>query len=155
MCFQCDNPELTYDDYLALVILPLVLRNGWAVQGVSGRRPFAYTIGLTDCGLPELLVTGMREAAAATLLNTVAARVLHQELEAEQPLELAAGLVLEVLRVDRPQDHLLTATALYGEQVRALQLVWPDEQGRYPWQQGRRAARGGQPVLGRRPREAS
>jgi hypothetical protein len=32
---------------------------GWAIQYVeSENRPFAYTVGLTDRGLPELLMTG-------------------------------------------------------------------------------------------------
>lgn len=54
--------------------------------------------------------------------------------------------------VDRPQDHLSTALALYGDEVRALQLVWPDARGRYPWDRGHRAVRAGQPLLGRRAR---
>lgn len=77
MCMRCDDPELSFDEYLDRVIVPLVRQNGWAVQGVSGRRPFAYTVGLTDCGLPELVVTGMRDGPAATLLHSVAASALH------------------------------------------------------------------------------
>ena len=151
MCFQCANPELTYDDYLDLVILPMVRQKGWAVQGVSGRRPFAYTVGLTDCGLPELLVTGLRDAAAATLLNTVAARALQEEEPCAGGPVVLLSMVLEVVAVSRPDSHLVTATALYGDEVRALQLVWPDDRGRYPWQTGYRSRRGSQPLLGPRP----
>jgi hypothetical protein len=47
--------------------------HGWAVQYVeSERTPFAYTVGLHDCGLPELLVTGVSPPRAKRLLNTVA-----------------------------------------------------------------------------------
>ena len=148
MCWQCDNPELTYGDYLDTVILPLVHQNGWAVQGVSGRQPFAYTVGLTDCGLPELVITGMDDEAAATVLNAVARRVLRADLEVGARVDLA-GLVLEVVPVQRPELHLLTATALYGDDVSGLQLVWPDDRGRYPWQVGHRSRRGGQAMLGR------
>ena len=130
------------------MILPLVHQNGWAVQGVSGRQSFAYTVGLTDCGLPELVITGMDDEAAATVLNAVARRVLRADLEVGARVDLA-GLVLEVVRVQRPELHLLTATALYGDDVRGLQLVWPDDRGRYPWQVGHRPRRGGQAMLGR------
>lgn len=152
MCMRCDDPELSFDEYLDRVIVPLVRQNGWAVQGVSGRRPFAYTVGLTDCGLPELVVTGMRDGPAATLLHSVAASALHAEPTAGERLVLPGGLTLEAVVVDRPQDHLSTALALYGDEVRALQLVWPDARGRYPWDRGHRAVRAGQPLLGRRAR---
>ena len=148
MCWHCNHPELTYDDYLDTVILPLVHQNGWAVQGVSGRHPFAYTVGLTECGVPELVITGMDDCAAATVLNAIAGRVLREDLDVGARVDLS-GLALEVLAVEHPDLHLLTATALYGDEVRGLQLVWPDDRGRYPWQPGHRSRRGGQPLLGR------
>lgn len=152
MCLQCAHPELTYADYLDLVILPLVRQRGWAVQGVGGRRPFAYTVGLTECGLSELIVTGLRQVAAASLLNAAVLLALQDEPETGRALDVGSRRV-HVVRVDRPEDHLLTATALYGDAVRALQLVWPDERGLYPWQLGHRSVRRGQPLLGRRPLE--
>ena len=150
MCFQCDNPELNYADYLDTVILPIVHRNGWAVQGVEGRRPFAYTVGLTDCGLPELVVPGLGAGPAAGLLNDVARQVLRHDVVPGQQLSSSHGQ-LQVLAVARPQEHLLTATALYGDDVRAVQLVLPDGRGRYPWQAGCRSQRGGQRLLGPSP----
>ena len=147
MCAQCDNPELTYADYLDTVIAPLVRRNGWAVQGVGGRQPFAYTVGLSVCGLPELVVTGLPDARAARLLNEVARRGLHDELFSGQRVP-TSGPHVHVLAVARPHDHLLTATALYGKAVRALQLVWPDDQGRYPWQAGAQSQPSGQRLFG-------
>lgn len=150
MCFQCENPELTYADYLDQVILPLVRRNGWAVQGVTGRRPFAYTVGLTDCGLPELVVTGLRDGVAATVLNAAAAEHLHEQLVPGARVT-AGGLALEVLPVAVPGRHLLTAFAVYGDQVSALQLVWPDGRGRYPWDLGQRPRRVVQELFGSRP----
>lgn len=37
--------------------------------------------------------------------------------------------VMEAVAVERPQDHLLLATAVYGDTVRALQLAWADGAG--------------------------
>ena len=150
MCFECDNPEFSCADYLDTVITPLVHRNGWAVQGVEGRHPLAYTVGLTDRGLPELVVTGLRAGPAASLLNDVARQVLQQDVTPGQRLS-SAQWELQVLAVEHPQEHLLTATALYGDEVRGMQLVWPDDRGRYPWQAGHRSQRGGQRLLGRSP----
>ncbi|MGV0838318.1 DUF4262 domain-containing protein [Mycolicibacterium thermoresistibile] len=37
---------------------------------------------------------------------------------------------------------------LFGPQVRALQLVWADDRGRWPWERGWMHGRRKQPVLG-------
>ena len=58
MCWLCDHPEATRNDYFD-VLREKMRKNGWAIQYVEDRIPFAYTIGLHDCGLPELLVTGV------------------------------------------------------------------------------------------------
>jgi hypothetical protein len=53
VCWQCDNPDKTLDDYLALLRERIQTR-GWVVQYVEcDRRPFAYTIGLHDNGCPS------------------------------------------------------------------------------------------------------
>jgi hypothetical protein len=62
--------------------ISLIACHGWAVQGVQRDRihpPWAYTVGLTSNGRPELVVTGMPLAPAAQLLNDVAAHVLHAD----------------------------------------------------------------------------
>lgn len=113
----CDHPEGTYQDQLDHM-RGLMVRHGWAVQGGEGDRihpPLAYTLGLTHCGLPELVVSG--------------------------PL-------IEIVELAHPDAHLDTAVALFGRELRALQLVWADDRGHWPWERGFRGMRGGQPVLG-------
>jgi hypothetical protein len=66
---MCDHPSATYADYLGHM-KTLVKDYGWAVQGVGADRvhpPFAYTVGLTPHGKPELVVTGMRIPRATGL----------------------------------------------------------------------------------------
>jgi hypothetical protein len=46
--------------------------------------------------------------------------------------------------------HLVVASALNAPGFTALQLVYPDEHGRWPWDADFRGGRGGQPVLGGR-----
>ena len=80
-------------------------------------------------GLPELVVTGVRLLEARDLLNVWAYEAVHR------------GKRLSPA----------TAVALFrGATLRALQLVWPDDRGHWPWDVGFRSRRGGQPVLGAR-----
>ena len=75
MCWMCDGAS--YEEVLARMAW-IVAEQGWAIQGVERGRihpPWAYTVGLTLAGLPELVVTGMPLPRAAELLNGVAAQV--------------------------------------------------------------------------------
>jgi Domain of unknown function (DUF4262) len=150
MCWQCDNPDKTLDDYLDL-LRGKILANGWAVQYVEDRRPFAYTIGLHDRGLPELLVTGLEPRQSLWLLNTFARRALVDGTpKAGNQVRLPAGTHVEVVEVDRPDAHLYMAVNIEGPKVEAVQLVWADGRGRWPWVPGFDDGRRPQPVFGKR-----
>ena len=76
-------------------------------------------------------------------------------LHADEPapagqVPLVGGPVVEFVQVTHPEVHLLRAVDLYGPSVRALQVVWADDRGHWPWQVRFRGGRGGQPVLGPR-----
>ena len=151
MCWQCDHPGSTYQDYLDH-LRDLMRCHGWTVQGVQGDRihpPWAYTVGLTEFGQPELVVTGMRMGPAAELLNNVADHVLHAEApKPGEQVPLAGGPLIEIVTVTEPSAHLNVAVDFYGPGIRALQLVHADDRGHWPWDIGWRGIRGGQPVLG-------
>ena len=153
MCAFCDDPSLTYPEYLARMA-ELVDKYGWAVQGVERERhrpPWAYTVGLTPCGRPELLITGLPLRRSTELLNRMGAQLLCRETPAPgERLRLVDGPLVEFVRVEHPDVHLLTALALYGPDVRGLQVVWADDRDQWPWERGFRGRRGGQPVLGPR-----
>lgn len=149
MCWKCDHPDATTEDYLA-ELRETMLRHGWAVQYVENeRRPFAYTVGLTRYGLPELLITGVAPRRAARLLSTVAQRAVDGDRPAPgMTVDLAAGPFVEMVEVKHPDVHLVFAIAMFGEEVTALQVVWADSRGRWPWSPGFDDGRGTQPVLG-------
>jgi hypothetical protein len=151
MCWQCDNPDLTQADYLRL-LRSGVADHGWLVQGVESDHPhppWAYTIGLSAFGLPELVATGLELRAAGDLLNGVAAHAVHAEPpEPGERIPLRGGPEIEIVPLTAPEVHLVFAVALYGPEIRALQLVHADERGRWPWSADFRDGRGGQPVLG-------
>jgi hypothetical protein len=137
MCWQCDHPDKTLDDYLEL-LREQILRHGWVVQYVEDdKMPFAYTIGLHDRGLPELLVTGLDPQRAGWLLNTFAKRVLSgRRPTAGNEVLLPAGTRLELVDVEHPVAHMDMAIAIEGSGIRAVQLVWADGRGRWPWAPG-------------------
>lgn len=154
MCWMCDDPSMTKLDALDRM-RRLITRYGWAVQYVEaggGRPGWAYTVGLTPLGAPELVITGKPPDEACDLLNRVAEHVLHAEPpEPGEQIPLVAGPLVEIVEVQRPDVHLLTSVTFYGaEQVRGLQLVWADARGHWPWERAFRGRRGGQPVLGPR-----
>ena len=149
MCWMCDHPEATVQEWLDAV-REMVQKHGWAVQFVeSDRMAYAYTVGLHERGLPELLVTGLSPKRATHLLNSVADYLVDggKPLPGEL-ISIAGGPPLEVVQVQHPDAHMNVAVALYGPDVRALQLVWPDDQGRRPWDPAFSNGKARQSVLG-------
>jgi Domain of unknown function (DUF4262) len=154
MCWQCDHPNATADDYLDELRMTM-LEHGWAVQYVeSDRTPFGYTVGLHDCGLPELLITGVSAERAGRLLNTVAKDMMGGTvLSAGQKVAIRSGPLVEIVEVANPDAHMKWAVAFGGPELRALQLVWADGRGRWPWAAAFSDGRARQPVLGTRARQ--
>jgi hypothetical protein len=149
MCWRCDHPNATQDDYLDVLRSEMV-EHGWAVQYVeSDRNPFAYTVGLHDCGLPELLVTGASPPRARRLLNAVARDAMRgRALTPGGQIPIQDGPLVEIVEVDHPDAHMGWAIAFGGRGIRALQLVWADGRGRWPWAAEFCDGRRRQPVLG-------
>jgi Domain of unknown function (DUF4262) len=151
MCWMCDHPGSTAADYLNEVYGKMQ-RNGLAIQYVEDDRgPFAYTVGLTCHGLPELLVTGVSPRGALDLLNPAVESALSGEVSPPGArVALAGGAVVEIVEVEQPDAHLKGAFGIFGDEIKALQLVWADERGRWPWAPDFDDGRGTQPVLGAR-----
>jgi hypothetical protein len=153
MCWQCDHPGATWQEYLGH-LRELLERHCWVVQGVQRERqrpPYAYTVGLPRHQRPELVVTGLPYGRAVDLLNSVAEHVLHADAPGPgEVLSLRGEPMIEVVRVTEPGVHLRVAAALNGPGFSALQLVYADDRGHWPWDAGFRGGRGGQPVLGAR-----
>lgn len=129
------------DAYLVQV-MGIIEAHGWAVQGVfpTAEDPgatFTYTVGLTAKGLPELLVYGLNPQVATNLLNMAAQWMIDNEraFATGEPYTgfLAGDYVVRF--IDATTGDLAVARRLYPE-VRCLQMVWPDRDGRFPWDDG-------------------
>jgi hypothetical protein len=100
---------------------------------------WSYTIGLSDVlGCPELIVVGLKEGVAHSLLNECARR-LQQGLRFEQgsrAQDLLANVACEFRQVEK---HWLRQTMGYavwfygGDNFSALQCVYPDLNNHLPW----------------------
>jgi hypothetical protein len=133
-----------------------IAEHGWVVQGVFGtdEHPsplFAYTVGLVGSGHPELIVYGLPLEVASSILNDLAEHVAAGgRLHAGDRLtrdESDYGMVLVAVDDTAP---LGLARGVYGPEVRALQLVYPDDEHRMPWDDGCDPYVASLPLLGRR-----
>jgi hypothetical protein len=133
MCEFCDGPtDTAYWDR----VQDLIQANGWTVQYVMGeddRNPaFAYTIGLSRCTHPEIIVFICHPECAMRALEPLARAVLDgrrfdegDDLSGLYPYSEKA----ELLRFPDSSSHLFMANSMYrapGEPpIPALQLYWP------------------------------
>jgi len=130
-------------------IIQDVLQYGWHVLGVSadpGKTdpPFSYSIGLYyTFGHPEVVITGLPHKTAHSIINAVVERL--QSVGPFVP-NVRTGQVLEahdiVMRQVSPElypPYLGYAMWFYRDissEFPALQVVWPDKGGRFPWEPG-------------------
>jgi Domain of unknown function (DUF4262) len=118
---------------------------GWAGTSVSpdektGTPGFTYTIGLHKTFKhPEIIVFGLNPSASTTLLRRAVGLIKQgRTLPERTPCELMDGLsvVFRHIPAGLQEQYLLSAAFLYGTAFKSLQLVWPDADGRFPWQAG-------------------
>jgi hypothetical protein len=118
---------------------------------------YSYTVGLWESfGQPEVLVFGLEEEVAEDLLNVVADEASEDAkfLPDSKHDGLLVGYPARFFVVAQPQYAALVPQigwAYAGEVVPVVQLVWPDKQGRWPWEDGvREGFAKSQPVFGRK-----
>lgn len=118
---------------------------------------FAFSVGLWEnFEHPEVILFGLPPDVAIDLLNGLADEVDDgkQFVDGTKHDGLLANYPVRFVAVPREQyrDFLGTARWAYeSDDFPAVQLVWPDKQGRWPWDAGvREAFRELQPVLGRK-----
>jgi Domain of unknown function (DUF4262) len=142
-----------------LLVLADVAERGWHVaESPEGAAPvLCHTIGLfRSFDHPEVCVLGEPPAGAAEAVDRLAQRVLRGE-------RLDPGMVLAEVIPGRPvtlvgisarqHPELLPLAVWYhgGLRFPAVQAVWPDSAGRFPWERwASRDLREGQPVLAER-----
>ena len=157
MCGRCENPSDSEAEEDIDGFGECVREHGWVIKYVEdARHPYAYTVGLTQFGLPELLVTGLTTERALVLLDHFGQQTIADGApQPGQRLDFLGLSQIEAVDVDHPDAHLDLAVRLFGPKLRAVQLVWTDMQGRWPWSNRFDFEDGfSQPVLGIRGQKA-
>ena len=140
-------------DHALADISDLVARHGWGIRHVlpdtaSAQAAFSYTVGLTHRGWSELIITGLPTTVADVFIrNAVDAQT---EQGAFRPGDRTDELTEsgDVVFIAADEVSGMTATTEIVGAFSALQLVWPDSAGHFPWQAGYRNSRASQPLLG-------
>ena len=140
-------------------VLDDVERHGWHAVHVRpwpGRDPaWTFTVGLpASFGHPELVVFGLDAGVAGEIVATAveAVRDGRRYRPGEVDDDLLEGYGMRVLAA-RP--HWYAAFLGYAQWFHesaggfeVLQLVWPDRDGRWPWDPACALSAGTQPLLG-------
>lgn len=123
-------------------ILDTIARDGWAVLGIAeddDGPAYSFTVGMHHTfGGPELVMFGHAAPTATGILNHAGQlfRAGH-ELPTGAPVEgLLEGhrAVLAPVHERLYREYFGYARWLYrGDAFPVLQLVWPDREGRFPW----------------------
>lgn len=147
------DPRCQGSDNVVQDALARITAGGWAVTGVYGDEtgpPLTYSTGLVEFDRPELLIYGLDPELAIPLLNRAAELAIadagllgHPYLDGvlRPPYRMATLPAVHT-------DDLAVTRVLYGPDFRAVQLIWPDAQGRYPWDRGYAISPDAQPLAG-------
>jgi hypothetical protein len=114
----------------------IVMVGSDAEQGTPG---YAYTVGLTERGLPEVVAFGLGPEVH-TILNDISQRLMDGKALPRNERLSDVFKDLDAVLQDVPKslagEFLRIAFHKYGDKVQCLQLVWPDACGRMPWEAG-------------------
>ena len=115
---------------------------GWHVIAIEEDEEgpgFAYTIGLHHSfGHPEVIVFGLRTETLFQIVNTIGEAVKDgTKFEADHESgDVLNDYLVHFRAIDRRHynEYLGYAQWFYnGDGFPALQCVWPDSEGHYPW----------------------
>lgn len=158
--FAPPSAEDEYDQRL----LDDVKRVGWHtlhIQAEEGSPPFSFTVGhFYKENHPEIIVIGLKPETAQQLLDIAALKIAGGKARIEPHREYSdftESLSLRFIPVslEHYREYLGYANWFYGSlpgPYPALQMVWPDKAGRFPWEPGFDTTFAPlQPILGKTP----
>jgi hypothetical protein len=146
-------------DLLEEMIEETIEEHGWFVAKIeagdgANEPPFAYTVGLYETyGHPELICVGLRTELMHAMLNNCGALIKKgHKPPIGAPFE---GVIddyqvqLRQVRARKSYDEHLGYAIWFngGRKFPVLQLVWPDQKGRFPGQAGTARLSRQQPLL--------
>ncbi len=138
--------QFTFADETLFQIDAAIARNGFYPSAVLDDPSWLYTVGLLSTwSHPELIVFGLHPHDAYGGITAVVDEIRSgavRPVGRDEPFDIqGVGSCLIPVLEDYwkyPCDYLIGASHYYGAtgatlDRRALQLVWADEAGRFPW----------------------
>lgn len=153
---QPEPPRLVPQDLTAYLRLmrQRIDQHGAVVQHVlpafGGDLGYSYTLGLTDAGLPELWIGGLRPSRSEALLLDAARMALEEGGIAPGELRLAWSTPFRVrgpVAVEEAAPFVAQQVWPHPYVVSVMQVCWPDTAGRFPDDDGYDEARFPQQLL--------
>jgi hypothetical protein len=123
----------------------VVKKNGWFAASVEDAEPpFLYTIGLmATYDHPELIIFGLQPRTAHSVLEDIVGQIGRGTSFAEEatyPGIIAGEFPVGVRRVHLSQHPVYLGYAMgycryigRAGQLSAVQIFWPDDNGKLPW----------------------
>jgi hypothetical protein len=158
--FVPPEPDGEYDEQL----MANIAAHGWHFVHVAAEEnspPFVFTIGLFEKrNHPEIILMGLPPQAAHGILNVLMVKIFgggermepfarHDDVTETFPITFVP------VAFEHYEEYLGYANWYYGSlpgPYPALQLVWPDKSGKFPWEPGyEEAFHALQPILGHMP----
>lgn len=149
MCLRCDEHLSKHPDkhdYIAKKQMDDIIAKGHQVMCIfpteesiaegGASHYFFYTVGRTVKERPELLLTGPLDNRVAGWVLNEAARM--DDTEPFTPgMEIPANVLLNqypvrIVEANPEAAEMNQALDLFGDDVTALQIIWPDMEGRFP-----------------------
>jgi Domain of unknown function (DUF4262) len=121
-------------------VLPKLEEWGWYVISVAAEPPFSYSIGLFEhFQHPEIILFGLDSKTGHGIINDAGRRIRggHKYDVGVRYNDLLKDYDCEFRPVDpaRYDGNLNYALHYYrGSSFSAVQLIWPDTHGRFPWE---------------------
>ncbi|GJD90632.1 hypothetical protein BHAOGJBA_4174 [Methylobacterium hispanicum] len=100
---------------------------------------WAHTIGLLDRGMPELLVSGLDRDTGLAVLRKATQDLIDRSgaVDGDVSDRIAdRSVMFRSLPLERAGRFAMEAANRDPAQFHALQVVWPDGDGRFPWAPG-------------------
>ncbi|MDI1475109.1 DUF4262 domain-containing protein [Polyangium sp. y55x31] len=116
-----------------------IIHVGRTIEDDSGGPDWSYSIGLFHTfGHPELIVVGLPFSTAQSIINGLGSRIRagqrfdHGMCDSNVLEERDVRFV--TMKWEEYRAHLGCAIWFYrGKEFPVLQVVWPDQAGRFPW----------------------
>lgn len=135
---KCDHPSAEKIDQF---VQTSIKKHGWCCMGVfaeEGSPAFSYSIGFNLLNHPEIIVCGLPNETAHELMSEVYRRIKKGTMTIKDgdTFDDLANMPLHFIKISESakQKMMLLTNKYYNHwDFDALQMIWPDPAGRFPW----------------------